>query len=115
MPTYDKSGRLRRRAEFISLSLSASKYYTPHFLILRANLDNSVPRIGITVKKKIGNAVCRNRIKRLIREFFRNNKELFSSADYNVVARTGAGLLTYATVCQELANALTGNARQNRN
>src|SRR5512133_143981 len=107
MPTFDKTGRLRRRADYISLSVSSSKSTAPHFVILRGNYACASSRIGITVSKKVGNAVCRNRIKRLIREFFRNNKDLFSSADYNVIARTGAGLLKYATVCQELANALT--------
>jgi len=113
MPSFDKSGRLRRRADFISLSVSATKATAPHFIVLRGNSARSSVRIGITVSRKVGNAVCRNRIKRLIREFFRNNRDLFSSADYNVIARTGAGLLKYATVCQELANALIGIGQRN--
>lgn len=113
MPTLAKIGRLRRRADFISLSVSARKSTAPHFIILCGTSDSLFPRIGITVTKKIGNAVCRNRIKRFIREFVRNNKEFFTPADYNVIARAGAGLLKYATVCQELANALARIGQQN--
>lgn len=115
MPTFDKSGRLRRRVEFTSLSARGRKWNTPHFIIVFGATEASGPRIGITVSKRVGNAVCRNRIKRLIREFFRNNKELFPLSDYNVIARSGAGHLEYAAVSQELANALSRIGQQNFN
>lgn len=115
MPTFNKSGRIRRRVDFVSISAVSTKYIAPHFIVLRANTIYLHSRIGITVSKKVGNAVCRNRIKRLVREFFRNNRELFILADYNVIARNGAGLLNYATVCQELANVLAKIGNRNSN
>lgn len=113
MPTFDKSVRLRKRSEFLAVGAQGRKHYLPDFIIIKAASDLSRPRIGITVSRKVGNSVSRNRIKRLIRDFFRNNYELFLSADYNIIARSGAVKLGYAAVCQELANGLSRIGQQN--
>jgi ribonuclease P protein component len=112
MPTFDKSGRLRKREEFTRLSLNGKKLVATHFVIISCDPVFSWTRLGITVSKKVGNAVIRNRIKRLIREFFRNNKLMFPVADYNIIARSGASHLDYSAVCQELANALSRIGRK---
>ena len=106
MPSFDKSVRLRKRVDFLSVASYGRKLYIPDFIIVKADSKLSWPRIGITVSRKVGNSVHRNRIKRLIREFFRNNRELFLSADYNIIARSGAVNLGFDDVCQELANGL---------
>lgn len=113
MPTFDKSVRLRKRIEFTALAARGRKLYLPDFIILTAASELSWSRIGITVSRKVGNSVYRNRVKRLIREFFRNNRDLFLSADYNIIARSGAVNLGYADVCQELANGLNRIGQQN--
>ena len=44
--------------------------------------------MGITVTKKVGGAVTRNRIKRLVREYFRQNQHrLKAPVDVNVIAK----------------------------
>jgi len=115
VPTFSKAERLRKRPEFTSLSAGGFKRNAPNFIIVCGRNALTHPRLGITVSKKVGNAVCRNRIKRFVREFFRNNKELFFSADYNIIARSGAGHIEYVSVCQELANALGRIGQQNLN
>lgn len=56
-------------------------------------LDGDLSRIGITVSKKVGNAVERNRIKRQLREALRASELLDGAADYVAIARPGLGEL----------------------
>ena len=112
MPTFDKSGRLRKRSEFVRLSVSGNKLVSADFIVISSDPLFSWARLGITVSRKIGNSVVRNRIKRLIREFFRNNRLLFPIADYNIIARSGACHLDYSAVCQEISNALSRIGRK---
>jgi ribonuclease P protein component len=113
MSTFDKSGRLRKRIEFTAVAARGSKLFLHNFIIVKAASELSWPRIGITVSRRVGNSVCRNRIKRLIREFFRNNRDLFLSADYNIIARSGSVTLGFDGVCQELANGICRIGQQN--
>jgi ribonuclease P protein component len=54
--------------------------------------DDGEPRLGLSVSRKVGGAVERNRIKRLIREAFRLElARLHPGYDIVVVARPGAG------------------------
>ncbi|MFZ5810506.1 MAG: ribonuclease P protein component [Thermodesulfobacteriota bacterium] len=63
--------RLRRR--FTACYDSGRKYFTRHFVVfaLLRPADGMAFRLGLTVGKKCGGAVARNRIKRVLRELFR--------------------------------------------
>jgi len=66
-----------------------------------------VRRLGLTVGKRVGNAVTRNRVKRLLREYFRNCKDkLPASTDIVISAKVGAAGLDYAGMCRELRDLL---------
>lgn len=67
-----------------------------------ADNDLQRPRLGIIVTKRLGKAVKRNRVKRLIREFFRRHKGLLPPKDIVIIARPGAAELNYAAVTAEL-------------
>lgn len=102
MYRFTKEDRLLRRADYLRLSTVARKCHTPSFLVLCAPGPEGRRRIGITVSRKVGSAVTRNRIKRLVREYYRLHKTLFPSFDVNVIAKKGAERLDYQGVCQEL-------------
>jgi len=82
------------------------KFYTPHFGVCLAPGEGHGPRLGLVAGRKVGQAVRRNRIKRLLREFFRRHQELLPPGDIIIMAKKGAADLTYAQVQAELARVL---------
>lgn len=103
-----RADRLRKRYEFRQTQLQGRRIHTHHFLIVvRPNaLQNT--RLGITVTKKVGTAVERNRIKRVVREVFRRNRALFPPAhDVVFIAKRGASDLDHASALDEVRRAAT--------
>ncbi|AEH22690.1 Ribonuclease P protein component [Thermodesulfobacterium geofontis OPF15] len=70
--------RLRKDEEFQAVFREGKKVWIDAILLIiyKPN-DFNYRRLGIIVSKKIKKATQRNRVKRLIREFFRRNKDLF--------------------------------------
>jgi ribonuclease P protein component len=105
--TFKKHERLRRQRDFKLALRYGSRRHTEHFtVILRPNaLQGS--RLGVTVSKKVGNAVKRNRVKRHLREFFRLHKHKLPQAhDLMIIAKEDAATLAYHDVREELAAVL---------
>jgi ribonuclease P protein component len=62
-------------------------------------------RMGVTVSRKVGGAVVRNRVKRWIRECYRRRRSEFpSQVDVVVVARPAAATAGQAGLCRELTS-----------
>jgi ribonuclease P protein component len=101
--TFAKEERIRKRSDFLRIPQEGAKYRTNHFSIALCSNDLGYRRWGMVVGKRVGSAVKRNRLKRLLREFFRLRKEnLPSSCDLVIVAREGAADLNFQQVCEEL-------------
>jgi ribonuclease P protein component len=85
-----KSMRLRRRDDFVRVQSTGRKVHGRHFVALVSPTGSpdtaatsSMGRVGLTVTKRIGNAVTRNRIKRSAREWLRRHG--WVPAGYDVV------------------------------
>jgi ribonuclease P protein component len=78
-----------------------------HFtLLVAAQPSRGASRLGIVTTRKIGNAVARNRIKRVCRECFRLWPDfLQNGVDLVVIARGGADALGLAEVRGEWSRA----------
>lgn len=75
--------------------------------------ESAQTRLGITVTRKVGNAVRRNRIKRVMREAFRRNREsLQPPLDLVVNIRPSLGEVTYDGLEAELLNNFRRLARR---
>jgi ribonuclease P protein component len=97
--------RLKRRADFARVQSRGRKVHTARFLflVLPREDDGDVVRLGLTVTRKVANAVGRNRIKRVLREVFRKNRALFPPAcDVVVVAKDRAPGLGYEDTRAEI-------------
>jgi ribonuclease P protein component len=102
---FPKSVRLRKRLEFLRLLNTPHKFAARGFLVVWLENDGSQARLGATVSKKVGCAVVRNRIKRYIRESFRQMRLLLPGVDINVVARRDSATMDFRTVRRELEKA----------
>ena len=70
--------------------LYATSGHANGYLVLYARKNRmNTNRVGVTVGKKLGHAVVRNRVRRRLREVYRLNEELFTPGwDIVVVARS---------------------------
>jgi ribonuclease P protein component len=84
--------RLRERSEYLAVQSGGQKLHGRHVLgIARKRPDPQLPgRLGLTVTKKVGNAVVRNRIKRLVREWIRLHGWVPRGWDVVLVAKDSA-------------------------
>ena len=88
---WTKHHRLRKRWQFLDVQKRGSKKRASCFLLLSLPSMESQSRIGITVSKKVGHAVIRNRVKRIFREAIRHEyKRLTKSLDIVLIAYTNA-------------------------
>lgn len=82
---FDKSRRLRRRAEFQKVFDGGQRIRGRYLTLLVATNQASATRLGIVASRKLGDAVRRNRAKRLIREIFRQTPRPDGSMGVDVV------------------------------
>ena len=109
--SFGKHVRICKRRDFLTVYQQGVRSYSENFTVITSRNQTGVSRLGITVSKKVGNAVQRNRIKRLIREYFRLNRSRLSTPqDIVVIAKKDSPLLKYQDICRELESHLIKNS-----
>ena len=95
---FRRGDRLLKSSEFAKVGREGLRRAEPTFVLLvapRCSERGSGQRLGITVSRKVGGAVVRNRVKRRIREWFRRSRpKLRPGIDLVVIGRSGAASLS---------------------
>ena len=101
--SFRKYRRLLNREDFVNVNRSGTRSYTRHFVIIHKEHGLGITRLGVTVSKKVGNAVKRNRMKRLLREFFRLHiAQIPQGRDIVIAAKKDASELDLSEIQEEL-------------
>ena len=105
-------GRLRKRAEFIRVS-KGRRHFSPAFALQanrRAEATGEIegPRFGLTVTKKTGNSVERNRMRRRLREAIKLARAMDArpGCDYVIVAQREALARPFAALVADIERAV---------
>jgi ribonuclease P protein component len=121
--SFGPADRLHRRAEYLRLQKFGARYQTAHFVMYAgrlADFDHALAgtaaqsSLGMTVSRRIGSAVVRNRTRRRVRECYRLKlRSMFpQGVALIVIARSGAGALKSPAITAELLHAAGNLAAQ---
>lgn len=103
-----RARRVRRRVEFLRAQKGGRRHHSAHFsVILFDRGADDAPRLGLVTSRKVGNAVQRNRIRRVLRDVFRRDPARYPPGhDVVIIARPGAAELDSAAIRDEIHAAL---------
>ena len=102
-----KSFRVKKEKDFNAIFKEGESVANRRFVIYRLANSQEHFRVGLSVSKKLGNAVMRNQIKRRIRHILIDHRnELVDNIDFIVIARKGVENLEYAELEKNLLHVL---------
>ena len=101
---FPRTVRLVRKAEIDEVFRRGRRVSCKMMRLHALPNGRDLPRLAVSVPKRIGNAVARNRWKRLLRESFRLNRDAFGSYDLLAIPGHPPGDLKRREVEQALLN-----------
>ena len=105
--TFPRASRLRARKLFLEVYERGHRVPSSFFILFGLRGATQQSRLGITATKKFGPAVARNRIKRVVREIYRKNRDTATSpVDVVVNVKMGAKEQSYGRLEADLVSRL---------
>ena len=105
-----RPGRLKKRAQFLAVRRGEKRRGRLFLLEVLDRKDAGPPRFGLTVTKKVGNAVTRNRIRRRLKEAARVHAggDMKAGSDYVIVGRREVLDASFDDLAGELSRRIRG-------
>ncbi len=107
---FSRDDRLRKRREFEECYASGVRVSGRHVqvFLLPATGESARLRLGISVPRRVGSAVQRNRVRRRLREIFRRGRAVFRGAAVSVVvnARPSAAASSFRELSEDFTSAV---------
>jgi ribonuclease P protein component len=113
--SFQRQDRLLRSSDFDRVLKGGRKIQTRNLLVFILPAPDDRRRLGMTVTRKFGVAVQRNRAKRVIREAFRHNRDLLPAPlDVVVIVKRDATRPTLVEYERDLVHAFKLYRRMER-
>lgn len=102
--SFEPEARLHAPPEFRRVFAHGEKHASAGLVIIAAASDQPQARLGLALaKRRIRRAVDRNRVKRVVRESFRQARIDLPAIDIVVLARSQTSAMSNATLATQLA------------
>lgn len=112
---FPRFRHLRRPGEYRTNRRTGRSRRSSHFVVSMSPGPGPGPRLGLTVSRKVGGAVARNRLRRRLREIFRLEMQRFPDAsDVVIVALPGSAVLAYSQIRDQVLGCLERLAHGSR-
>jgi ribonuclease P protein component len=107
--SFPRRERLRRRNDFLRCYREGRRRHGELVVLHALANGTDAPRLGLTVGRKVGGAVVRNRVKRRVREIYRrwSERSRLPGLDLVVHAKPPAGSASFAELEKELERLLS--------
>lgn len=110
---WGKAFRLRKHSQFCRVQSKGRRAGGKFLLVVFAPSSFLHVRIGLTVSKRVGNAVTRNKVKRRLRDILRHHKEELGGYDVVWIARAEAATASHAALLRDVSE-LIGRIHRGR-
>jgi ribonuclease P protein component len=105
--SFPRAARIRKTSDYRRTQSSGRRIRRPRFVVIVAKNGTADSRFGLTVSRKVGGAVVRNRVKRWLREAVRHERSSAPGGwDVVIVAQPDAATAGAAVLRSDLRSVL---------